>query len=1478
MCRPSPLPHRSFPTVILTAAGLIIPLVAAATGPARWTPSVDWGGGDPNRYAVNMILMAGDGAPYHSRILWFRGHGSSMSGLGGGEWGWTPGNEDCASYPAASFTALAPADPLMDVFCSGHAGLADGRILLAGGNDPESEHYGDKQSRLFTPGVGASPGTWSNPPDLARRRWYPTAVTLRDGRVAAFAGSQARQHYVFGGRVAGAPPSSPQGDLVRQHGPYGDEAWDPTVLPAPDPILLTRPDPREAHTGVDMTSVASFGGEVFFGGRRGDGQLLGDTWLLKRTNNVLGADYGYEWKNMQAAVMNPDPFGGRREHTAVLAASYNQMIVFGGRTDNDQPLNDVWRLYWNSSASRWEWAKVQITGGTPPTARYGHTAFFESRILHVAPNQPQTVNRMIVYGGAGNPGEAPADQKVYELRFTSATQAYWAELPETTLVGVTASPAPRKGHASAWGNKVRYRTTTGCSTQPCDVPSYNAYVYGGEIPGEQVPAYSDTLWTLWLFHTGKYAWQPRLTSGPSPGPRARLSMIADDRQGEIHAWRGPRLHLFGGESDAGLADRYHYSIDPYWGDSEPAPWIRGTEADVAVAGHASVLDSREIHARVAEIYDPNVGPTGQWSTIPAATMLQPFYPVVFAVSGGTTNGGRLVTAGSADNQARYLDLPGPGETGGPWQDMPNGAIGFGPQSGVLYGPNRMMVAGGVNSSGIVVGTTKTRDVSSLSGAWVSSATMTPRWNYNLVLLPDGKVFATGGNGIQSTGIEQPVFTPQIWDPAGNGGAGSWTPASGSGALPSNTLVRTYHSTAILLPDGRVLCAGGEHPNDKYKADVFCPSYLFNVDGSPATRPVIQSSPRHVSFGQTFIVGVNTGANVASMCLIRPAATTHGFDENQRFVPLTYAITAPNAPGGTYYQVTVPSDSSVVPPGDYMLFVLNAGGTPSIANWLRIGRTVASSAQPTAVTNLHKQCSDGTSVTLLWTPPGTDSGDPVLAPVQDYDVRYRTTAMNDWSSFQGGMAATGWSGPSDPNASTEDNVTINGLTAGQTYYFRLAAKNYASGNGNWSALSNQISFVVHNEECGGSGGGGGGGGGYEEGVSIRPGAGRFSAGFRPSGSGPADSTYQENTLLPNVPLNQERRDLVRLPFGPRWTEAGASVRLSRAGTRATHFASVRLLSADPASGEGVFVQGGELVAGITHDPLRVTHADGRDLTELFLAGGAFDGTDGDTLFVDFGADGPGSLVLSTSRAQLVRAPDRTGLDLACEGASGWAEIGHHDVRERASDEAFEAPELRRVRLVFRGVHRLEGLARLAPGAPVEVAAYTPAAAEHSRLGTVLDRFAAGDGEALSPGDQLLVDFVVEPPASGDTRAWYLEVTGTHLEAAGGAQGARLQSGSGGAPPGPETPAAFALEGARPNPSVGRTTIGFAVPQRAHVRLEVFDVVGRRVATLADREFDAGRASVEWDGRSAAGVPVRAGVYVCRMSAGNFAARRMIVVRP
>lgn len=89
----------------------------------------------------------------------------------------------------------------------------------------------------------------------------------------------------------------------------------------------------------------------------------------------------------------------------------------------------------------------------------------------------------------------------------------------------------------------------------------------------------------------------------------------------------------------------------------------------------------------------------------------------------------------------------------------------------------------------------------------------------------------------------------------------------------------------------------------------------------------------------------------------------------------------------------------------------------------------------------------------------------------------------------------------------------------------------------------------------------------------------------------------------------------------------------------------------------------------------------------------------------------------------------------------------------------------------------------------------------------------------------------------------------------------------------TPEAFALASAYPNPFASRTTIGYDLPQTARVDLTVYDVVGRRVATLVSEEQAAGRYRVEW---ATSALP--SGTYFYRIAAGSFhETRKLVLVR-
>jgi hypothetical protein len=187
---------------------------------------------------------------------------------------------------------------------------------------------------------------------------------------------------------------------------------------------------------------------------------------------------------------------------------------------------------------------------------------------------------------------------------------------------------------------------------------------------------------------------------------------------------------------------------------------------------------------------------------------------------------------------------------------------------------------------------------------------------SLVDLPDGKVLETGGGLIDR---EEPVYEASIYDPIND----SFTPAA------SDPVPRTYHSSAFLLPDGRVM-AVGNNPGDgsfDLRISVFTPPYLY--DGA---RPQITSvASTQWTYGSTQDITVDTADGaVTSAELIRPAAVTHSSDPNQRYVDLPITV---NGDGSLGLNVT--SDDDIAPPGWYMLFVENGNGVPSVASWIQL---------------------------------------------------------------------------------------------------------------------------------------------------------------------------------------------------------------------------------------------------------------------------------------------------------------------------------------------------------------------------------------------------------------------------------------------------------------------------------------------------------------------------------------------------------------
>jgi hypothetical protein len=236
----------------------------------------------------------------------------------------------------------------------------------------------------------------------------------------------------------------------------------------------------------------------------------------------------------------------------------------------------------------------------------------------------------------------------------------------------------------------------------------------------------------------------------------------------------------------------------------------------------------------------------------------------------------------------------------------------------MYGPGQVMALGGGDPP---TNTAEIIDLNDANPSWQWAAPMArARRHLNATLLADGKVLVTGGSS--SPGFNdatQAALPAEMWDPA----TGAWT------TMASMATARVYHSTALLLPDGRVLASGGGDPapvngSDNVSSQIFSPPYLFK-----GPRPRIGPAPAVVAYGASFAVGTPDAASITRATFIRLGSVTHAFNNSQRIAELPFTR------NGNGLQMTAPTDRNLVPPGHYMLFLLNGDGVPSVAKIIQI---------------------------------------------------------------------------------------------------------------------------------------------------------------------------------------------------------------------------------------------------------------------------------------------------------------------------------------------------------------------------------------------------------------------------------------------------------------------------------------------------------------------------------------------------------------
>src|SRR5262249_19210661 len=259
-----------------------------------------------------------------------------------------------------------------------------------------------------------------------------------------------------------------------------------------------------------------------------------------------------------------------------------------------------------------------------------------------------------------------------------------------------------------------------------------------------------------------------------------------------------------------------------------------------------------------------------------------------------------------------------------------------------------------------------------------------------------------------------VNSAELWSPVTQ----TWT------TMASMVTPRLYHSTALLLPDGRVAVAGGGRNyfnNIAYpSAEIYSPAYLFK-----GARPTITTPPPStLAYGNSFFVGTPDGADIISVALIRNGSVTHAFNTDQTFVPLSFTQTS----GGLTVQA--PANANLAPPGYYMLFLVTSKGVPSVAPFARLPASFEDVQPPSAPTNLTANGSTG-SVALTWTAATDNIG------VTRYNI-YRSTT-------------SGFTPSSGNQIGTATTTSYTDYVAAGTYYYLVTAQDAA---GNVGAPSNE----------------------------------------------------------------------------------------------------------------------------------------------------------------------------------------------------------------------------------------------------------------------------------------------------------------------------------------------------------------------------------------------------------------------------------------
>ncbi|MFQ6145023.1 galactose oxidase-like domain-containing protein [Streptomyces seoulensis] len=351
-----------------------------------------------------------------------------------------------------------------------------------------------------------------------------------------------------------------------------------------------------------------------------------------------------------------------------------------------------------------------------------------------------------------------------------------------------------------------------------------------------------------------------------------------------------------------------------------------TLSDGRVLGVSGLDDIGQLVPGKNEVFDPR---TRKWTYTPKTRQF-PTYPALFP-----TLDGRIFYSGS---NAGY----GPADVGrdpGLWDLASNrftkvpglrdaalmetsATVPLPPAQDRKY---LIVGGGGVGESKLSSPRTRLVDLTAKHPRFTDGPSLDEGTRYpQTSILPDDSVLVSGGSRDYRGRGDSDILQARLYDPRANTFTRVADPLVG----------RDYHAGSLLLPDGRVMFFGsdplygdkaGTRPGVfEQRIEIYSPPYLYR-----GPRPTLSGGPRTVARGASATFTSRHAAALRTARLIRPSASTHVTDVDQRSVAVALRTS------GDRVTVTVPKNRNLVPSGWYMLFVDDEKGTPSTARWVKV---------------------------------------------------------------------------------------------------------------------------------------------------------------------------------------------------------------------------------------------------------------------------------------------------------------------------------------------------------------------------------------------------------------------------------------------------------------------------------------------------------------------------------------------------------------